>query len=258
MLEVVILGSGSGGNACVIRDQETMILVDAGFSCGQISKRMALSGLDIQQLSGCIVTHEHRDHIHGLRVLFKRYRIPLFMHPATHRAAAKVLAGDEVVHHFELGERFNIGDLEITSVPTLHDAAAPTGFRITGDGVAIGYLTDLGAVTEDNFLAMRQVDYLVMEANHDRDTLWRGPYPDHLKARVDGRLGHLSNEDSAEFTRLLAELGQLRGVTLAHLSEQNNTPEMALEAYRMQLDDTFTVRVASQHQPLEPIRVERT
>ena len=113
-------------------------------------------------------------------------------------------------------------------------------------------------MTEDNFLAMHQVDYLVMEANHDRDMLWNGPYPPHLKARVDSRLGHLSNTDSAEFIALLAKMGKLKGVMLAHLSEKNNRPDLALATVRSRQSRTLDIQIAEQDKPSTPIIVETT
>ncbi len=256
LIRETILGSGSAGNACVFENGETMILVDAGLSCGQINKRMQSRGLDPQDLDACLVTHEHTDHILGLRVLAARYQVPLFFHPATHNATRQQLAGSEMINYFELGEIFELGSIEIQSVPTLHDAAAPTGFLLRSKGVSVGYLTDLGAVTEDNFLMMREVDHLVMEANHDREMLWEGPYPPHLKRRVDSRHGHLSNDDSAEFIHLLNKLGRLRSVTLAHLSEQNNRPAVARSAVESKQDREIQLRIAQQANPLETLTVE--
>jgi len=257
-LTVCILASGSGGNAAVIHNDETMILVDAGISCGQVNKRMQALDLDPQDIDACLITHEHSDHVKGLRVLAKRYGTPLFLHPATHHAASRYLDGSETVRYFELGETFPLGNLQIQSVPTLHDAAAPTGFVIAHKGTSVGYLTDLGAVTEDNFLMMREVDHIVMEANHDRDMLWDGPYPAYLKARVDSRLGHLANPATGEFLRVLSGLGRVQGVTLAHLSEQNNQPDLARRAVEDRQERDLQIRIAEQDHPLKPLVVENS
>jgi len=257
MLEVIMLGSGSGGNACLVRDAETLILIDAGFSGAEIRKRMELADLNPDDLEACLITHEHGDHIKGASIISKRHKVHLHMHPATKKAGRRRLNGSERIRHFEMNEEMQLGTLKVTSVPTLHDSESSTGFLIESGGAKVGYLTDLGAVTEDNFLMMRRADFMVMEANHDRDMLWNGPYPPHLKARVDSRVGHLSNEDSAEFIAMLAELGQLEGVMLAHLSEKNNRPELALETVRNRVQKPIEIYIAEQNQPLKPIIVEK-
>ena len=256
MLELIMLGSGSGGNACIVRNEDTMILIDAGFSGAEIRQRMALVGLDPDALEACLITHEHGDHIKGASILSRRHQVPLLMHPATKRAGYRKFNGSERIRHFEMKECMELGSLRVTSVPTLHDSASATGFLIENDGIRLGYLTDLGAVTEDNFLMMRHVNFLVMEANHDRDMLWNGPYPPHLKARVDSRVGHLSNSDSAEFIALLAELGQLEGVMLAHLSEKNNRPDLALTTVQERQTKAFPIYVAEQDKPSTIIKLE--
>lgn len=257
MLKMFMLGSGSGGNACVIHNQDTMILIDAGFSGAEIRRRMLMVGLDPDDLEACLITHEHGDHIKGASILSRRHKVPLLMHPATKRAGRRKFNGAERMRHFEMKEVMELGSLKVTSVPTLHDSVTSTGFLVESEGKSLGYLTDLGAVTEDNFLAMRQADFLVMEANHDRDMLWNGPYPPHLKARVDSRVGHLSNVDSAEFIALLAELGNLKGVMLAHLSEKNNEPELALSVVTERQEREIDIYLARQDQPSTPIEVEK-
>ncbi|MEA3286930.1 MAG: MBL fold metallo-hydrolase [Candidatus Marinimicrobia bacterium] len=257
MLEMIMLGSGSGGNACIVKNEDTMILIDAGFSGAELRRRMQLVGLEPDDLEACLITHEHGDHIKGASILSRRHKVHLFMHPATKRAGGKKFNGSERIRHFEMKEVMDLGSLQVTSIPTLHDSASATGFLIESGGVSLAYLTDLGAVTEDNFLMVRHADYLVMEANHDRDMLWNGPYPSHLKARVDSRVGHLSNHDSAEFIALLAELGKLKGVMLAHLSEKNNDPELALTTVRKRQKRDLEIVVARQDQPSKPIEVEK-
>jgi len=256
MLEMIMLGSGSGGNACIVKNEDTTILIDAGFSGAEIRKRMQLVGLEPDDLEACIITHEHGDHIKGASILSRRHKVQLLIHPASKRAGHRKFNGSERMRHFEMKEVMELGSLKVTSVPTLHDSASSTGFLIQSNGASLGYLTDLGAVTEDNFLMMRQADFMVMEANHDRDMLWNGPYPPHLKARVDSRVGHLSNRDSAEFIAMLAELGKLKGVMLAHLSGKNNTAELALSTVRKRQEQNLDIILAEQDQPSTPIIVE--
>jgi len=252
-----MLGSGSGGNACIVRNEDTMILIDAGFSGAEIRRRMQLHHLDPADLEACLITHEHGDHIKGASILSRRHKVNLLMHPATKRAGRKKFNGSERIRHFEMKETMQLGSLKVTSVPTLHDSDSSTGFLIESGDKTLGYLTDLGAVTEDNFLMMRQADFLVMEANHDRDMLWNGPYPPHLKARVDSRVGHLSNADSAEFIAMLMAMGKLKGVMLAHLSEKNNDPALALKTVRKRVGPKLKIYLAEQDQPFKSIRVEK-
>ncbi|MCF7823988.1 MAG: MBL fold metallo-hydrolase [Candidatus Marinimicrobia bacterium] len=256
MLELMMLGSGSGGNACIVKNEDTMILIDAGFSGAEIKKRMQSLGLEPEDLEACLITHEHGDHIKGASILSRRHRVKLLMHPATKQAGRKKFTGSERIRHFEMGEVMELGSMKVSSVPTLHDSDSSTGFLIESGDKQLGYLTDLGAVTEDNFLMMRHADFLVMEANHDRDMLWDGPYPPHLKARVDSRVGHLSNLDSAEFIAMLVELGKLRGVMLAHLSEKNNDPALALATVRRRVGNSLEIYVAEQHRTSKRIKVE--
>jgi len=256
MLEMIMLGSGSGGNACIVRNEDTMLLIDAGFSGAEIRRRMQIRGLEPDDLEACLITHEHGDHIKGASILSRRHKVKLLMHPATKRAGHRKFNGAERIRHFEMKEVMELGSMRVTSVPTLHDSNSSTGFLVESGGKTLGYLTDLGAVTEDNFLLMRHADFLVMEANHDRDMLWDGPYPPHLKARVDSRVGHLSNLDSSEFIAMLSELGKLRGVMLAHLSEKNNDPALALRTVRERVGDKLEIYLAEQDQPSKPILVE--
>jgi len=234
-----------------------MILIDAGFSGAEIRRRMLKVGLDPDDLEACLITHEHGDHIKGASILSRRHKVPLLMHPATKRAGHRNFCGSERMRHFEMKEVMQLGSLTVTSVPTLHDSASSTGFLVQSGEVSLGYLTDLGSVTEDNLLSMIPADFMVMEANHDRDMLWNGPYPSHLKARVDSRVGHLSNNDSAEFIALLAKLGNLRGVMLAHLSAKNNDPELALSVVRERQEKDIEIILALQDQPSKPILVEK-
>jgi len=254
---MIMLGSGSGGNACIVKNEDTMILIDAGFSGAEIRRRMQLVNLEPDDLEACLITHEHGDHIKGASILSKRHKVYLHMHPATKRAGHKKFTGSERIRHFEMKETMELGSLKVTSVPTLHDSNSSTGFLVESNGAKLGYLTDLGAVTEDNFLMMRHADFMVMEANHDRDMLWNGHYPAHLKARVDSRVGHLSNNDSAEFIAMLAELGKLKGVMLAHLSEKNNDPDLALSTVRKRVSSDLDIHLARQDQPSKPIIVEK-
>lgn len=261
MLKFVNLGSGSKGNTSVVYDNETMILIDAGLSAAQVRKRMAAVGLELDDATAVLITHEHSDHVNGCKRLFERQqRLQFYINPISYRALPSAFPEPRHfasrVHFFNAGEAFEIGSLKVQTIPTLHDSKSSTGFAIQNQKVALGYMTDLGAVTEDNFLALKSVDYLLMEANYDHDMLWNGPYPPFLKARVNGNRGHLCNTNSGEFINLLSKLGRLRGVMLGHLSEKNNLPEKARQTVENRLSTEIDLTIASQAEPSKIVEVE--
>ncbi len=260
MLKFVNLGSGSKGNASVVLTNDTMVLIDAGLSAAQIKKRMARVGLDIDNLQAVVITHEHGDHINGCKMLFQRHhQLEFYINPISYRALPGAFPEPQHfqarANFFNAGDVLKIGSLTIHSVPTLHDSKSSTGFLIENKQASLGYMTDLGAVTEDNFLALKNSDFLLMEANYDQEMLRTGPYPPFLKARVHGNYGHLSNADSGEFIKLLHKLGRLRRVMLGHLSEKNNTPGKALTRVRNSLDNPLEIEIAGQYEPSQIIEV---
>ncbi|KFF47505.1 MULTISPECIES: MBL fold metallo-hydrolase [unclassified Salinicola] len=227
------LGSGSKGNATLVSDGETLILVDCGFGMREAERRMARLGVHPRQLSALLVTHEHSDHITGVGALARRYRLPV------HLSAGSWLAG-------KLGEvpeldlltpqsRFAIGGLEIDPVTVPHDAREPIQFRIRAQARSLGLLTDLGHPTAHVVEAFRHCDALFLECNHDPRMLAEGPYPPHLKRRVAGRWGHLANAQAATLLQRLG-LDRLARIVCSHLSAQNNHPERVLETLTPLLD----------------------
>ena len=226
-LSVCVLASGSKGNSVYLSDGETSILIDAGLSGKAIETRMKERGLEPANLSAILVTHEHTDHIQGVGVLSRRHGVPVFITAETLKAAPQLGKLHEVVP-IEGGLDFSIGDLAIHPFSISHDAADPVGFTVRKDGHKIGIATDLGIATGMVRTHLRDCSILVLEANHDPEMLINGPYPWHLKQRIKGRHGHLSNPDTRE---LLEEIrhGNLKHVVLAHLSETNNTPHTAHE-----------------------------
>lgn len=226
-LRFAVLGSGSRGNATLIRCGTTRLLIDCGFTVDDTCARLARLGESPAALSAILVTHEHGDHLRGVGPLSRRFGIPVWMTPGTH-AASLSRSGAPVAHpqFFDPHTPFAIGDLEITPLPVPHDAREPSQF-VVGDGKhRIGVLSDAGHVTPHMVASLHGVDALLLEANHDAAMLADGPYPPPLKARVGGGLGHLSNVQSAELAGAL-DGSRLRHVALTHLSEQNNTPELA-------------------------------
>ncbi len=256
-LQVCVLASGSSGNAIYVSDGESRLLVDAGLSGVEIQRRMAERGLDPAELTAIVVTHEHDDHIRGAGVLCRRFGLPVYTSRATGAAAAGRVKTVADHRYFEAGAAFTVGALSLRPFSTSHDAADPAGLVISGAGEKLGIATDLGVATAVVRTHLKGCGLLILEANHDPEMLMSGPYPWPLKQRVRGRAGHLSNEDCRDLIGELTHDG-LRHVILAHLSEQNNTPEKAVRAVTPALGEGRTIlSVAEQHRCGRIYRVTR-
>ena len=225
------LGSGSKGNATLVEAGDTRILLDCGFGVREAERRLARQGVSPAGLSAVVVTHEHSDHIQGVAALARRHDLPVYLTFGTHRA---VSAGrhslDNASWHEVRPERpFRVGELEVEPVPVPHDAREPCQYIFRADERVLGVLTDLGSLTPHVVRAFGECDALVLECNHDPQLLAAGPYPPGLKRRVAGELGHLNNGQAAELLQRINQ-DRLRHLVLCHLSEENNTPEHALQA----------------------------
>ncbi len=382
-MRMTVLASGSKGNSAVISTERTRILVDAGLSCRELFRRLAVAGEDPARLSAILITHEHQDHVAGLGVLARRLRIPVFFTEPTHRAwvrmltprttmtyaqwldrlaiekaekdralatqaaipsytpLAAALAGDAdgsgiegspdrtpkleaiaalsaeaasfdpmlhaplhaatldegdlselpeapeepceltsanggqssarsggtpakidptylpAVEYFHSGTGFTIGDIDVCPFTIPHDAADPCGFVFSNMGIRFGLATDLGYMPPNVKSALRNVDLLLLESNHDLEMLKDGPYPWSVKQRVLSRVGHLSNLAAAEFLERDYD-GGAHTIILGHLSESNNVPELARIAAEEAIGDRMRllgnrIVLAQQHVPLEPI-----
>lgn len=226
-LRFAYLGSGSKGNAAIIATGRTCVLLDCGLPLGEVDLRLQRLGLSADDLAAILVTHEHGDHIGGVARLARRNRIPVWLTVGT--LAAWKSAPQEWTHTFSPHRPFRIGDLEITPYPVPHDAREPCQY-VFGDGSrSIGVLTDAGSVTPHMRAVLSGVDALLLEFNHDRELLMRGPYPPSLKTRVAGGKGHLSNAQAAELLGSI-DCSRLQHLVLSHISETNNTPQHALAA----------------------------
>jgi phosphoribosyl 1,2-cyclic phosphodiesterase len=265
-VSVSMLASGSRGNCAIVASTCTRILVDAGISCRETFKRMRAIGEDPHSLSAILITHEHCDHIYGLATLAKKLQIPIFMTGATHHAWARAMRDEngekpklEKLERFESGHTFQVGDIAVKPFTIPHDAADPVGFTFRAEGIKVGIATDLGYIPISVRDHLRGCDVLVMESNHDLEMLRVGPYPWSVKQRVMSRVGHLSNVALADFFANDYD-NSATFVVLAHLSEQNNHPEIARREAERALatrGELFLNRVllASQTEALEPIRL---
>lgn len=238
---ITTLASGSSGNCILVSHGETHLLVDCGISCLRIKRSLAALGLNPADLTAVLITHEHSDHISGLATLFKQFRLPVYCSRGTARQLEYRIAFlNEVLRPFVPGDSFALGEVAVESFPTPHDAADSVGYTFTAAGRKAAIVTDLGAVTEPVERAVSGSHLMVVESNHDPDWVVDGPYPWPLKQRVLGPQGHLSNADCAA---LCARVGA-GTVVLAHLSAENNSPELALETVRAAVEPHVTVDAA--------------
>ena len=223
---VSALASGSKGNSIFIDGPDGSLLVDAGLSARELMRRLAHIGASPDRISGILVTHDHSDHLRGVRVLAKRLGLTVYGTADTLQAAE--LPDSTRVKIVKPGEEFTAAGFTIRPFSLPHDARDPVGFLLDRDGVKIGIATDLGYATALIKRRLAGCDMLVLESNYDENMLMEGPYPWFLKQRIRSRKGHLSNEDSSQ---VLSELlhPDLQRVILAHLSEVNNCPKVALD-----------------------------
>lgn len=231
--KVTVLASGSKGNATVIRAGDQAFLIDIGISCRQLTERMTAVGIKPEDLSGVLLTHEHNDHVKGLPVLCRKYHLPVFANEKTWQSLPKKSDLERNCCRL-LPKKFKSGGMEIIPFDVPHDAASTVGYVFKSGGSKCTYLTDVGFITEEVRQNVADSDVLVLEANHDVDMLKNGSYPAILKQRILSTRGHLSNVSAAW---LLANMERLpQEVFLAHLSQENNRPSLALQTVRDILD----------------------
>lgn len=223
-----LLGSGSKGNALLLECGDTRVLVDAGFSARRLAERLRGIGADPASIDALVLTHEHSDHVAGAVSAVKRWGWQVYGTAGTIAALPEI---GPFCTALAAGGGVTVGQITLEAVRTSHDAAEPVAYVATStcSGMRTAIVTDLGVVTPEVREAVRHADVLVLESNHDEEMLRHGPYPWHLKRRVAGREGHLSNGAAATLAAEAAHRG-LQHLVLAHLSETNNTPEVALTA----------------------------
>lgn len=224
-LRICSLGSGSSGNATFVAGERTRLLIDAGFSFNEITKRLESIGEHPERLDAVLVSHEHSDHVKGLPQIAKRLQCPIYITELTEQTLdwGKI---EPRLETFQAGQTIDIGEIAIDSFTIPHDAVDPVAFRVRYGGLQAGVVTDLGYMTESVKHKIRGCDLLVLESNHDLDMLKVGPYPWFVKQRVMSRVGHLSNHAVSQFLTTEFDLS-CRWLVLAHLSKSNNHPEVA-------------------------------
>ncbi|HBM80556.1 MAG: MBL fold metallo-hydrolase [Clostridiales bacterium] len=222
------LFSGSSGNCIYVGDEKTNILVDAGLSGTKIVNSLNEIGISPEKIDALLITHEHRDHIHGAGILSRMLNIPIYANRNTWDSMYDLIGSvkNENINIINTGEAFSIGDIDINSYKTPHDAAEPVGYCFYNSNKKISIATDIGHVSENVYENIKDSDLLLLESNHDVEMLKAGPYPYLLKRRILSGTGHLSNDDAGG-TILKLMGNKFMTIILGHLSRQNNYPELA-------------------------------
>ena len=235
-MRVWILGTGSSGNAVLVEGDGTRVLIDAGFGPRTLATRLKVADVDPASIDACLVTHDHSDHVSGVARAAKKWGWAVFATDGTSQSPA---LSNVSVTTLPVGQPMRVNGLEIMAMPIPHDATEPVGFLATAlsTGARASICYDIGHADDNVRTLCREADVLVLEANHDEGMLWAGPYPPWLCQRIACNTGHLSNKAAGALARD-SVTSRTAHVVLAHLSQHNNTPEMARNAVRSALRGT--------------------
>lgn len=256
-LFITSLNSGSNGNCYYVGTEKDAVLIDAGISCRETEKRMRRLGLEMEKVRAIFVSHEHSDHIRGIPVLAKKYQLPVYITPNTHRNGGLTIQ-DHLLVAFNSFDNIQIGELVITAFPKIHDASEPHSFVVSCRSVKVGIFTDLGAPCQQLIHHFGQCHAAFLEANYDEAMLEGGRYPYYLKRRISGGLGHLSNRQALEVF-LDHRPPFMSHLLLSHLSKDNNCPNLVRDLFQEHARGTEIV-VASRFEetPVLYIQSERS
>ena len=254
-LFITSLNSGSNGNCYYVGNETEAILVDAGISCREIEKRMNRLNLKIEKVKAVFVSHEHSDHIKGLPVLIKKYQLPVYITSAT------MLGGGlhfdaHLVKSFIAHEPVSIGELSITAFPKFHDASDPYSFVVSCNKICVGVFTDIGRPCKHLITYFKQCHAAFLETNYDEEMLDKGNYPIYLKNRIRGGNGHLSNQQALELF-LSNRPAFLTHLLLAHLSKNNNNPELVYNLFNAHAKKVNVI-IASRYQETQVFHINRS
>ena len=246
-MRVIAVQSGSNGNVVYVEAAGVSLLFDAGISGKRADQRLAERGRDIRDVAGLLISHDHTDHVLCAGIYQRKFNLPLHITANTLAAAATRydLGVLHDVRHFDAGATLHFNGVAVETVPTTHDAQEGVAFVVDDGRSRLGILTDLGHVFDGLDDVLASLDACLIESNYDSRMLESGPYPRRLKQRIRGPHGHLSNVEAAELLR--PHIDHLQWACLAHLSEQNNAPHVALAAHRRILRDDFPLYIASRY-----------
>jgi phosphoribosyl 1,2-cyclic phosphodiesterase len=246
------LNSGSNGNCYYIGNDREAVLVDVGISCREVEKRMKRLDLSMQKVKAVFISHEHSDHIRGLHSLVKKYSLPVYITTTTLKFGRLYFQRD-ITRNFAAHETIAIGDLRVTPFPKLHDASDPYSFTISCNQVNVGVFTDIGLPCENVINHFKQCHAAFLEANYDDEMLDSGNYPYHLKQRIRGERGHLSNRQALELFKRHRP-SYMTHLLLSHLSQNNNSPELVEDLFNQHADGVKMV-IASRHRETEVFHI---
>jgi phosphoribosyl 1,2-cyclic phosphodiesterase len=251
-MRVISLQSGSNGNCIYVEAGGVRLLFDAGISGSSAVERLAAHDRDIRAVDALIISHNHSDHISSAGIFQRKFGIPLYVTSRCLSAAQTrcSLGKLKEVHHFRSGSTIRIGSVSVHTIPTPHDGEDGVVFVVDDGERRLGILTDLGHVFQDLGRTIASLDAVFLESNYDPEMLTNGPYPRFLKMRIKGPGGHISNRESAELLAGAAG-GRLQWACLAHLSEENNSPEVALRTHREVLGTGLPLHIASRYRVSE-------
>ncbi len=263
MFRFCSLFSGSSGNCLYVQSDTTKILVDCGESAKKIVTALSQLDIDINEINGILITHEHIDHVKSLGTLSKKYNLPIYINKETFEALTeqKQKINRENINYFDFTKNFFVGDLEIHPFSTPHDAANSCGFNIFYNGTKMSIATDLGHITPEILSTLEKSKFILLESNYDPNTLKCSSYPYHLKERISGPYGHLSNEVAGQTISYLMNHG-LNTAMLGHLSKENNFPELAYKTvmeeimYNNKNEKNINLSVATRYSPTPFINID--
>jgi phosphoribosyl 1,2-cyclic phosphodiesterase len=248
-MKAISLQSGSNGNCIYVEAGGARLLFDAGISGKQAQLRLAAHGRDITKVDAVLVSHDHSDHSRCLGIYQRKFGLPARVTAKTLNAAMQRCSLGEMpgVNHFQAGDTLHFGRVSVETIPTPHDGADGVAFVVDDGRQRLGILTDLGHVFNELDAVIASLDAVFIESNYDRTMLVEGPYPEFLKARIQGPGGHISNIEAAELL-LRAGGNRLKTAYLAHLSGDNNSPDVAMRTHKTILGNRLALQVATRHE----------
>jgi phosphoribosyl 1,2-cyclic phosphodiesterase len=254
-MQVISLQSGSNGNSVYVEAGDVRLLFDAGISGSKAQERLALHGRDIAAVDAVLISHDHVDHARSMGIYHRKFGLPVYVTAKTHRAARRHKLGEiRNIGHFSAGEALRFGKVVVETIATPHDGADGVVFVVDDGKHRLGVLTDLGHVFSELEAIIGTLDAVLLESNYDPDMLATGSYPEWLKQRIEGPGGHISNRESAELL-LKSASKRMKWACLAHLSQDNNTPDLAIETHCQVLGQRLPIYVATRYGATEVMEV---
>ena len=252
-MKIISLQSGSNGNCIYVETGGVKLLFDAGLSGIQVKERLALHGRDVEAVDAVLISHDHVDHSRSMGILHRKFGLPIYATAKTYETASRYNLGTiQDLRHFQSRETLRFGKVVVETIPTPHDAADGVVFVVDDGKHRLGILTDLGHVFNGLNDVIASLDAVLLESNYDPEMLANGTYPEWLKERIAGPAGHISNVEAAE---LLAASKRMKWACLGHLSQDNNTLDLALATHRKILGDRLPIFVATRYEVSEVMEV---